>query len=373
MKIRDLNREVLNGNIEKNVEVTLRGQIQNLNKNLPFKYQRGPSAGEIGYRHTFDLSDTTASIGAVSFEELPEDVKLDSIVEVTMKTGEHGGKAQLTFDKFTSTIRVLDESEYDIHDYVSDLVGPVEKLQIRLDAVLSEMKNEQYLKLINHIMEKDWFKQAFWTWRAAKKNHHAVVGGLALHTISMMEKALASFNNSEYKFDKELVVTACFLHDLGKIWELDFDGNYTKNSLMGHIVLSYTVVYDAYKDGIITSELMYQLSHAVLAHHGKLEWGSPVTPSTIEAQKVHLIDMDDANEYAMTEAQLRIEKGEISEQPIWPLGNIYMPQDTSYQTENALSYISDAPGIKLVTDADVEESSIEVEDEAAIAPLIKPL
>jgi len=93
------------------------------------------------------------------------------------------------------------------------------------------------------------------------------------------------------------LVTAALLHDVGKIDELSWDTaiEYTdEGRLLGHVSLGVRLIHEHATSSGIPDGLRQRLEHAVLSHHGELEWGSPKRPSTIEALLLHHVDNLDA-------------------------------------------------------------------------------
>jgi len=138
---------------------------------------------------------------------------------------------------------------------------------------------------------------------AAMKNHHAYRGGLLEHILSMSRLALKICEHYQAYYpglvDSDLVVAGCVLHDIAKCEELSFSGptNYsTTGRLVGHIPLGSEWIsnFAAWADPELPPDLILQLKHLVLSHHGKLEYGSPVPPLTPEALILHQIDMIDS-------------------------------------------------------------------------------
>jgi 3'-5' exoribonuclease len=126
--------------------------------------------------------------------------------------------------------------------------------------------------------------------------HHAHLSGLLEHTVSVarLARVLAGMYA---QVDKDLLVTAALLHDLGKVEELGFDTGveYTdEGRLLGHVVLGMQRVRSTAERVGLSREQTLGLEHAILSHHGELEWGSPKRPSTIEALLLHHADNLDA-------------------------------------------------------------------------------
>jgi len=133
---------------------------------------------------------------------------------------------------------------------------------------------------------------------AAKGIHHAHRGGLAEHILSVMR--LGQRVTDHYPMlDRDLVLAGAFLHDIGKVQELAWDGGNTRYTdegrLVGHIVMTAQAIREkAARIPSFPPLLEAHLTHGVLAHHGQLEYGSPKVPMTLEAYVVHAIDSLDS-------------------------------------------------------------------------------
>lgn len=133
---------------------------------------------------------------------------------------------------------------------------------------------------------------------AAKEIHHAWSGGLLEHILSCVK--LAQRLADHYPMaDRDLLIAGAFLHDLGKIHELSFDGGNTsytdEGRLVGHLVMTAQWIHERARSiPGFPRELELHLTHIVLAHHGRLEYGSPKVPMTLEAFLVHELDEIDS-------------------------------------------------------------------------------
>jgi 3'-5' exoribonuclease len=142
------------------------------------------------------------------------------------------------------------------------------------------------------------FIDAFAACPAGSGRHHAYVGGLLEHTVSV---AILCVNLAAAypQADADLLLAAALLHDVGKTEELSFGTcvDYTDaGRLVGHVVLGERIVSRAIR-GLsrpLPEETALRLVHAVLAHHGEPEWGAPRRPCTIEALLLHHADNLDA-------------------------------------------------------------------------------
>ncbi len=138
--------------------------------------------------------------------------------------------------------------------------------------------------------------EQFRRWPAAVQHHGAVVGGLLEHTINVA--VIAESLIQLYTCNEELVLTGALLHDIGKLEELEEQpgaGFTPAGNMFGHIILGEQIVQDRARHiSELDESTCMDLLHIILAHHGTKEYGSPVSPVTIEALIVHMADMAEA-------------------------------------------------------------------------------
>lgn len=145
------------------------------------------------------------------------------------------------------------------------------------------------------VMEND----KFWSWPAATKVHHAYPGGLAKHSLNVLKNAISIWQTYQgSNLDIKLLVVGSILHDIGKLLEYNQDGSRTiYGNLIPHPVSGYDMVNKAVSEmGIDPSKdkRIVMLSHIILSHHEKLEYGAPVAPYISEAFIVARADSLDA-------------------------------------------------------------------------------
>lgn len=141
------------------------------------------------------------------------------------------------------------------------------------------------------------YKTQFLEWPGAKYYHHAYLGGLLEHTWSMTRHALRSLEVYP-DLNGDLVLAGTILHDLGKIRELTgplCPERSVSGELLGHIVLGWEMIREEARALEFPDEnLLLSLEHIIIAHHGALEFGSPILPRTPEALLVYYLDEIDA-------------------------------------------------------------------------------
>jgi 3'-5' exoribonuclease len=171
-------------------------------------------------------------------------------------------------------------------------------MELELAQRLSEIVDPFVRKLLHKIFHETEVGQRFQHAPAAKGIHHAYRGGLLEHSLSMAR--VASLLADHYRtVDKDLVIAGALLHDIGKTVELQSEVgviDYTDiGRLKGHVVIGSEFLADVaaqFED--FPKELLVQLQHLVLSHHGRQEFGSPVVPMTAEAILLSFIDDMDA-------------------------------------------------------------------------------
>jgi 3'-5' exoribonuclease len=169
--------------------------------------------------------------------------------------------------------------------------------------------------LLDAFFDDPEFNTAFYTAPAAKRIHHAYLGGLAVHTVSMLK--LAMHIQSVYSFlDLDLLITGCSLHDIGKIHEYSYTKRIdmsTRGRLLGHIIIGHDMVSEKIRSlKGFPHDIRDKLLHMIISHHGRLEWGSPRLPMFAEALVLHHIDNLDSK-VAMFQKELERNEQERKE------------------------------------------------------------
>ena len=151
-------------------------------------------------------------------------------------------------------------------------------------------------------------------------NHHDFVSGLAYHVYTMLRtgEALCDIYPS---LDRNLLYAGIILHDIGKVKELSgaLNTTYTvEGNLIGHIVIATEEINEIVRELDLEGEEILLLKHVILAHHGKLEYGSPKEPMLPEAEMLNFIDNIDARMMMMNKHLEQVKPGEFTKR-IFPL------------------------------------------------------
>jgi 3'-5' exoribonuclease len=172
---------------------------------------------------------------------------------------------------------------------------PITELEDNFNELMNKVDHLGLWELLDRCFSPEVMSR-FRRWPAAVRHHGAVVGGLLEHTVNVT--IIAERLAHMYSCNRNLVLAGALLHDIGKLEELDEQpgGNYTTDGRMfGHIFRGVHYVQEQAK-GIVELDEVTQndLLHIILAHHTK-EFGSPVSPVTLEALIVHLADKTEAS------------------------------------------------------------------------------
>ena len=194
-------------------------------------------------------------------------------------------------------IRPCRPDEYDPADFVASSQRNPEEMLAQLQANIAEVSNPHLHKLLEAVFGDEELLARFTTAPGAKTLHHAYRGGLMEHTLNVVE-LVKKASELHPQLDRDLLITAGLLHDVGKIYELEGEVSYDYSDagrFLGHVVLT-----DRLLTGKIAQlpdfpqHLANSLTHTVLSHHGQREWGAPVLPATPEACALHYADNLDA-------------------------------------------------------------------------------
>ncbi len=236
------------------------------------------------------LSDKTGQVDARFWGNVEElTVDIDDFVMVKGVVQKFQNRNQIV----VHSLEVVDGTHITIADYLPVSKFDKDVMFDNLLKILRTIENPFIKKLMFSILEDPQIQPLFKTSPAAKSVHHAYIGGLLEHALSICE--IMSFLASHYKnLNRDLLLFGAVFHDIGKIWELSFEtqiGYTDVGRLVGHIPLGSELVEKrASEISNFPVELKNICKHIVLSHHGLLEYGSPKRPKCLEAIVVGMID-----------------------------------------------------------------------------------
>jgi 3'-5' exoribonuclease len=187
----------------------------------------------------------------------------------------------------------MDDSEIDFADYFPSSRRDPEEMWTELRTKVAAIANPHLKALVEALLDDEDVARRYRRAPAAKQIHHAYLGGLLEHVLSLC--ALARAVAAHYpNIDYDLLLTGVVLHDIGKIYELNYERGFSYSDdgqLLGHITIALGMVADKLR-GLpdFPPRLRTLVEHMILSHHGQLEFGSPKVPQFPEALLLHYLD-----------------------------------------------------------------------------------
>lgn len=269
------------------------------------------------------LSDKSGDINAKIWSYVPAvhgEYSVGDIVKVRGSLSSYNGADQIRIEK----IRVATSLDgLDPADFVASAEYDPDKMYGELLGVAENFTDADLKALVTFLLQRNKEKLLFWP--AAFKLHHAIRGGLLMHTLSIVR--LAERVCEVYPFvDRELLFAGAILHDIAKTAEYETSssglatGYSVRGNLIGHLADGAIMIRKAADELGIKSEVVMLLEHMVLSHHGTPEFGSAVRPAFIEAELLSELDMLDARMFEMREVCEKTEQGEFSGR-LWSMDN----------------------------------------------------
>ncbi len=231
-------------------------------------------------------------------EEVMEAFEQDDFVKIKGLINKYKNRFQVTIHK----LRKLGESEIDFADYLPKTSKNIDELWRTLEEFVATFHNEHLRKLVQAFMGDGEIAAAYRNAPAAKTLHHAYIGGLLDHVVSLFRSCDLVCRNYP-QINRDLLLTGAFLHDIGKIHELTYSRSFsytTKGQLLGHMIIELEMLQAkiAQLPGF-PDELKILVEHLIISHHGQYEFGSPKLPMFPEALMLHYLDDLDSKMEAM--------------------------------------------------------------------------
>lgn len=243
------------------------------------------------------LADRSGMLEAKAWDNVHEMIGAfdqDNIIKVKGLLNKYNNRWQLTIHK----LRRMEESEADFTDYLPKTTKDVEELWRKLGEFVASMSNPYLKTLLEAFMGDADIATAYKNAPAAKTLHHAFIGGLLDHVISLFQLCDLAVRNYP-NVDRDLLLTGVFLHDIGKIHEISYGRSFTyttRGQLLGHMIIELEMLHakilivGQQMSSPFPEDLKVLLEHLIISHHGQYEFGSPKLPMFPEALMLHYLD-----------------------------------------------------------------------------------
>jgi 3'-5' exoribonuclease len=238
------------------------------------------------------------------YNSLPE----EGFVHVRGRTENYQNALQLVIE----SLRPVDIKDVNVEDFMPSTDKDVEQMFARVREIVAAIKNRPLARLVKAFLDDAELMRKFRIAPAAIALHHAYLGGLLEHTLSLLELGLRVLPHYP-ELDGDLVLAGLFLHDIGKTTELDFDISFKysdQGRLMGHLVKGAILIEQKISELNAAAPEPFPrlladcLQHIIVSHHGQREFGCPVLPATPEAYAVHYLDNLDSK-LALTMSEIK--------------------------------------------------------------------
>ena len=247
------------------------------------------------------LADRTGHLGAKMWDNVAEvegSFAQDSILKIKGVVNRYNGRWQLTIHK----LRKMEESEIDFTDFLPKTDKDIDQLWRNLGEFVASIQDTYLRNLLEAFMADPKIEAGYKNAPAAKTLHHAFIGGLLDHVLSLFRSCDLVLRNYPH-VNRDLVLTGAFLHDIGKIHELSYSRSFgytTDGQLLGHMIIELEMLHEKIRlvPGF-PADLKTLIEHLIISHHGQYEFGSPKLPMFPEALLLHYMDDLDSKMEAM--------------------------------------------------------------------------
>lgn len=271
----------------------------------------------------FTLGDKDGEINGKLWRYVPSEhgeYRNNDLVKIRGTISQYNGVDQLRIERIRHCI---EQDNVDMEDFVQSVAYSSLDMYNELISIADDFSDEGLKRLVTAIYEDN--REALLYWPAAYKLHHALRGGLLMHTLSIVR--LAEMVCEVYPFvDKDLLLTGAMLHDISKLEEFVVNEagiaeNYSiEGNLLGHLTMG-AVKVNKYAERLgIDRKTAMLVEHMILSHHGEPDFGAAVRPMFIEAELLSQLDLMDSRVYEMREAVASLNADDFSAR-LWALDN----------------------------------------------------
>ena len=238
------------------------------------------------------LADRCGQIEAKMWDNVEDSLdafEQEDFLKVKGLLNRYKNRFQITIHK----LRRMSDSEVDFADYLPKTTKDVDGLWRTLEDFVGSFQDAHLRSLVQAFMSDPEIAAAYRNAPAAKTLHHAYIGGLLDHVVSLFRSCDLVCRNYP-QVNRDLLLTGAFLHDIGKIHELTYMRSFsytTRGQLLGHMIIELEMLQAKlaqFPD--FPPELKTLLEHLIISHHGHYEFGSPKLPMFPEALMLHYLD-----------------------------------------------------------------------------------
>ena len=260
----------------------------------------------------FTLGDRSGHLEAKMWDNVEDAIDAcdqDDFIKVKGLINKYKNRFQLTIHK----LRRMGESEVDFADYLPKTSKDIGELWQTLAGYVATFKDPHLKALVEAFMADPEIAEGYRNAPAAKTLHHAFIGGLLEHVVSLFNSCDLMCRNYP-QINRDLLLTGAFFHDIGKIHELTYNRSFsysTRGQLLGHMIIELEMLQAKLPlvPGFPES-LKTLVEHLIISHHGQYDFGSPKLPMFPEALMLHYLDDLDSKMEAM---RAQFERGGESE------------------------------------------------------------
>ena len=238
------------------------------------------------------LGDRCGQIEAKMWDNVEDSIdafEQDDFLKIKALLNKYKNRFQLTIHK----LRKLGDSEVDFADYLPKTTKDVDQLWRTLGEYVGSFRDPNLRALVQLFMADPEIATAYRNAPAAKTLHHAYIGGLLDHVVSLFRSCELVCQNYP-QINRDLLLTGAFLHDIGKIHELTYSRSFsytTRGQLLGHMIIELEMLQAKLAQlPEFPNEMKTLIEHLIISHHGQYEFGSPKLPMFPEALVLHYLD-----------------------------------------------------------------------------------
>ena len=247
------------------------------------------------------LGDRSGQIEAKMWDNVEEFIDTfdqDDFLKIKGLINKYKNRFQLTIHK----LRRMQEGEIDFADYLPKTKKNIDELWASLLEFVASLQDPNLKALVELFLADPEIADRYRVSPAAKTLHHAYIGGLLDHVVSLFRSCDLMCRNYP-QVNRDLLLTGAFLHDIGKIHELTYNRSFsytTRGQLLGHMIIELEMLQAKLEHlPEFPDKLKTLLEHLIISHHGQYDFGSPKLPMFPEALVLHYLDDLDSKMEAM--------------------------------------------------------------------------